>query len=61
MAINKTLCDLEHEGFLKSNFKDYFKLVRHGTHVCKSCGRVARKKKNLCDPKGLYSKNKAAK
>ena len=59
--IDKTLCELEHEGFLKSDFKAYRKLVRHGIYVCKNCGRVARRKKNLCDPKRLYPKDKAAK
>ncbi len=61
MVLDKTLCELEQEGFLVERFKDYKKLVRHGKHVCKSCGRVARRKENLCDPKRLYPKEKAVK
>ena len=61
MALNKALCDLDHEGYLKTNFKDYRKLVRHSEYICMSCGRSARRKKNLCDPKRLYPKDKAAK
>ncbi len=56
MAKNKTLCELESNGFLRSDFKEFKQLVRHGEFICKSCGRVARRKKNLCDPKRLYPK-----
>jgi len=58
MALNKKLCDLESEGYVINNFKDYKKLVQHGEYVCFSCGRVARRKKNLCDPERLYPKDK---
>ncbi|MBU0510574.1 MAG: hypothetical protein KJ638_02585 [Chloroflexi bacterium] len=61
MPINKTLCELERQGFVVTNFKDYRKLVRHGEYVCKDCGRVARKKRNLCNPKRLYAQDKSAK
>lgn len=57
MRTNKTLCDLESNGFIKSNFKEYKKLVRDGQYVCRGCGRVAKKKKNLCEAKKLYSQN----
>ncbi len=57
MRTNKSLCDLESNGFIKSNFKKYKKLVRDGKYVCEACGRVAQKKKNLCEAKRLYSKN----
>ena len=57
MPLNKSLCDLEKRGFVVTNFKDYKKLVQHGKFVCKGCGRVARRKKNLCDPKRLYPKD----
>jgi len=58
MRTDKTLCDLESNGFIKSKFKEYKELVRHGKYVCKGCGRVARKKENLCEPKRLYPKKK---
>ncbi len=57
MRTKKTLCDLESNGFIKSNFKEYKELVRNGRVVCKGCGRVARMKANLCEPKRLYPKS----
>jgi len=59
--LDRTLCDLEGKGFIENNFKDYKKLVRYGRYVCASCGRVARRRKNLCNPKRLYPKEKIAK
>jgi hypothetical protein len=56
MRTQKTLCDLESNGFIKTNFGDYKKMVRNGEFVCKACGRVANKKKYLCEPKRLYPK-----
>jgi hypothetical protein len=61
MALNKKLCDLDNEGYLVNNFKDYKKLVRYGQFICSSCGRVARRKKNLCDAERLYPKEKGKK
>jgi hypothetical protein len=58
MALNEKLCDLHNQGYLVKNFKDYKKLVRHGKYVCKDCGRVGRRKRNLCTPKRLYPKEK---
>jgi hypothetical protein len=53
-AIDEHLCDLEGQGFIDRQFKDYKKLVRYGRFVFRDCGRVARKKQNLCNPKRLY-------
>lgn len=61
MVIEKSLCDLEKQGFVVTHFKDYKKLVRYGKYVCVDCGRVARKKTNLCNPKRLYPKDKVVK
>ena len=61
MVLDKSLCDLEKQGFVVTNFKAYKKLVRYGRYVCLDCGRVARKKKNLCNPKRLYPQEKAPK
>jgi len=58
MTLNEKLCDLDHQGFVVTHFKEYKKLVRHGKYICKECGRVGRRKRNLCVPKKLYSKNK---
>lgn len=59
MAIDEKLCKLNNQGFVAEHFKDYKKLVRHGEYVCKDCGRVGRRKRNLCSPKPLYPKDKA--
>ena len=61
MVLEKSLCDLEKQGFVVTNFKDYKKLVRYGQFVCQDCGRVGRKKKSLCSPKRLYPKDKTVK
>jgi hypothetical protein len=61
MVLEKSLCDLEKQGFVVTKFKDYKKLVRFGQFVCQDCGRVARKKISLCHPKRLYPKNKVVK
>jgi hypothetical protein len=61
MPLNKSLCELERQGYIQTHFKDYRKLVRYGRFVCADCGRVARRKKNLCNPKRLYPKDKVVK
>jgi hypothetical protein len=61
MVMNKTLCELEKQGFVVTHLKEYKKLVRYGKWVCQDCGRVARRKKNLCSPKRLYPKDTVAK
>ncbi len=61
MDFEKSLCELEKQGFIVRNFKDYKKLVRYGRYVCKDCGRVARRKANLCNPKPLYPKDESIK
>jgi hypothetical protein len=53
MKEKRTLCKLEEEGFIKDSLDDYIKLVRKGKFVCRRCGRVARKKRNLCKPEKL--------
>ena len=61
MALNKSLCDLEKQGYIFKHFKAYKKLVRYGKYVCQDCGRVARKKSSLCSPRRLYPKDKVVK
>lgn len=53
MKEKRTLCKLEEAGFIKDSLADYIKLVRKGKFVCQRCGRVARKKRNLCKPEKL--------
>ena len=50
MSKQKTLCELEEDGFIEKDLKAYKKLVRNGKYVCRSCGRVARKQGSLCKP-----------
>ena len=48
MSKQKNLYQMKEEDFIKKEFKEYKKLTRNGRYVCRSCGQVARKKKNLC-------------
>jgi hypothetical protein len=61
MVLDEKLCVLDNQGFLVNHFKDYKKLVRHSKFICKDCGRVGRRKRNLCTPKRLYPKDKTGK
>lgn len=47
------LCYLVNMGYVKSNFNDYKELVRDAKFVCKTCGRGADSKDNLCQPKKI--------
>jgi len=49
----KTLCDLKK--LLKTDFEAYQQHVRHATHVCRKCGRVANDKQRLCKAQRLSS------
>ena len=57
----KSLCSYKHKTVIKNNLKKYQNLVSPGRHVCKNCGRVAKKEDNLCDPKSLKLKVKKKK
>ena len=46
----KTLCKSGKKKILGENWEDYVKLVKSPQYICQSCGRAARKKKNLCEP-----------
>jgi hypothetical protein len=52
--MGKTLCDLTK--LLEDDFDQYAKLVKKPRYLCKSCGRAARRKKHLCEPKELSVK-----
>ena len=45
---NKSLCKLRKDLNTKSGTKEYISLVSKGKYLCKKCGRVANRKKNLC-------------
>ena len=47
---DKHLCYLNNLGFQTSNPEEYKMLVKNGEYLCKACGRVAAKEKNLCKP-----------
>jgi hypothetical protein len=44
------LCELTGKGLHKTDPKKYHELVQNPGFVCKSCGRVAANKGNLCSP-----------
>lgn len=44
------LCYLVNIAYQQSNPKEYRDLVKDGKFYCKSCGRVAANKQNLCKP-----------
>jgi hypothetical protein len=50
---DRHLCKLYGEGMHKNSPDQYAHLVRRPEFVCKSCGRVAAKKENLCNPMPL--------
>ncbi len=47
---NKHLCYLVNLGAQQRKPKMYKDLVSEPKHMCKSCGRVANKPRNLCKP-----------
>ncbi len=51
----KTLCDWSKEDRIK-NLSEYTAIVKKPRYLCDTCGRVARKKKKLCDPHKLPKK-----
>jgi hypothetical protein len=53
MAIKKSLCELVEEGLLRNQPQDYKKLVKKPKYICRRCGRVAHKKRNLCRPEKI--------
>jgi hypothetical protein len=49
--MSKTLCHLKRE--LKRDMPTYILMVNQPRFVCTACGRVANKKKNLCQPEKI--------
>ena len=47
---DRHLCKLYSDGVHQNNPDHYARLVRDPEFVCRSCGRVAAKKENLCCP-----------
>ena len=46
----KSLCKVVGKKYLRTNLDDYRDLVKKAKYICLKCGRVARLKKNLCNP-----------
>ena len=49
----KKLCKLAGKKYLKDNLAEYLELVKDPRYVCMKCGRLSRRKKNLCEPRKL--------
>ncbi|UCF07159.1 MAG: hypothetical protein JSV33_14795 [bacterium] len=49
----KSLCKIASKKQFKNNIDDYRKLVKQAKYICLKCGRVAKAKKNLCEPTKL--------
>ena len=49
----KKLCALVKKGAAKDEKKQYREMVSDAHFLCKKCGRVAQKEKNLCKPTEL--------
>ncbi len=49
--MSETLCELTK--LLKKHPADYLALVEPPKFICLECGRVAQKKKNLCEPEKI--------
>ncbi len=47
------LCYLENMGYLDQFPEAWRELVRKGRYLCRTCGRVAASKENLCVPELL--------
>ncbi len=47
---DKHLCYLNNLGLQISSPEEYRELVRDGRFLCRMCGRVAAREKNLCKP-----------
>jgi hypothetical protein len=52
--VSTELCKLKKS--LKGDLPSYVLLVNQPRFVCANCGRVANKKKNLCEPRRMRDK-----
>ena len=50
---DKTLCQLQEDGYIETNTEDFIKLIKPANHFCKNCGRSAVNSENLCNPEKL--------
>lgn len=50
MSEEKPFCKRITPGFLKKNLEEYKEWVREPLYVCRKCGRVARRSRDLCKP-----------
>lgn len=51
--LDKSLCKLAKSEFLTDSLKEYKTLVSKGKYLCRRCGRVAGRKKNLCKAEAI--------
>ena len=50
MSEEKPFCKRITPWFLKKNLEEYKEWVREPLYVCRKCGRVARRSRDLCKP-----------
>jgi len=55
MKITKTLCCLERDK-IEDNIEDIAEIIAKPKYICRKCARVASKKKFLCKPMKLKTK-----
>ena len=49
----KKLCKITGKKYLRDHLEEYLELVRDPKYVCLKCGRLSKRKKNLCEPRKL--------
>ncbi len=50
MPGEKPFCKRITPGFLKKHLEEYKEWIKEPHYICKKCGRVARRSRDLCEP-----------
>jgi hypothetical protein len=50
---DKSICKLVKDKAFKHHLKEFLELVQEPRFYCNKCGRIAHKKKNLCEPEKI--------
>jgi len=49
----RTICKLVKDKTLKNHLREFLELVKDPRYYCSKCGRIAHKKRNLCEPEKI--------